>query len=80
MEFYIKNLTYNGTRFFVLQKTEDSETGFKKVESYEGTRVNNASPADNRWIVKSLQEIVLESKFAGRIIKSEIRFLMMGWN
>ena len=81
MEFYIKNMAYNGTRFFVLQKLKNSGAGFKTVESYERTPVNNISPQDNKLIVvKSLQEIGLESKFAESIIKSEVRFLLLGWN
>ncbi len=81
MEFYIKNMAYNGTRFFLLQKLENSGAGFRTVESYERTPVNNTSPEYNKSIVvKSLQEFGLESKFVESIIKSEIRFLLLGWN
>ena len=73
-------MAYNGTRFFVLQKLENSGAGFKTVESYERAPLNNTSSADNKSIVKSLQEIDLESKFVESIIKSEIRFLLLGWN
>lgn len=74
-------MVYSGTRFFVLQKLKNSEAGFKTVESYERTPVNKILPEYNKSIVvKSLQEFGLESKFVESIIKSEIRFLLLGWN
>jgi hypothetical protein len=80
MNFYIRNLTCNGTRFFIIENLENPRTGFSSVGSYELSRVNNAVLKDNNAIVKSLQEYGLESKFMGSIIKSETRFLLLGWN
>jgi hypothetical protein len=80
MEFYVKNMTCNGTRFFVLQKPENSGDGFRTVESYEINPAINTPSLDKKMIVKSLQEYGLELKFTESIIKSEIRFRLIGWN
>jgi hypothetical protein len=80
MKFYVKNRTYNGTRFFVLQPVENNSIGYGTVEECEADFVNIILTEDKILMVKSLQEYELESKFVGSIIKSEVRFLILGWN
>jgi hypothetical protein len=78
MKIYIKNIECQGTRFFVIQN--QGNLGYNTFKLDKMNSVNDLSSADKEEIVKSLQENILESKFAGSIIKSEIRFLLFGWN
>jgi hypothetical protein len=80
MKSHIKNIECQGSRFFVLQDMENLEFGFEKFELSEIKVAEDLSPAEKKIIVRSLQEYGLESKLAGSIIRSEIRYLLLGWN
>lgn len=54
--------------------------GFDPFELDENNNAEDLSPIEKKMMVESLYEVQLETKLAGSIIKSEIRYLLLGCN